>query len=172
MSTLLVVESMWGNTRQVAQAVAAQLGDDARVVDVADAPTTLPPDVDLLVVGGPTHAFSMSRARTRHDAAAQGAPVAGLDVGIREWLDRLPDHDPVDVATFDSRVGSMRHTPGSAAKAAARQVRRRHLGRVLDTQSFYVAGSAGPLLDGELERAGAWGRSLLAQRDRPGRRRR
>ena len=87
--------------------------------------------------------------------------------GMREWLDALSAHDHLRVATFDTRVASVRHLPGSAAKAAAREVRRRHLGQVIATQSFYVAGTAGPLLDGELGRARAWGASLQVERHTP-----
>jgi hypothetical protein len=164
MSTLVIYESMWGNTREVAQAVADGLGDDVAAVEVNDAPATVPADVDLLVVGGPTHAFSMSRESTRRDAEDKGAAGANTARGIREWLDGLPASDHVVVATFDTRVGSVRHLPGSAAKAAARQVRRHHVGHLASTESFYVADMAGPLLDGELDRALAWGRALDAQR--------
>jgi hypothetical protein len=162
MNTLVVYESMWGNTRAVAEAVAERLGDDVTLVDVNDAPERLPADVDLLVVGGPTHAFSMSRANTRRDAAAKGATEARVERGIREWLGEVEATAPVDVATFDTRVGgSMRHLPGSASKAAARQVRRHHLGRLVGEESFYVEDSDGPLADGELDRAFAWADSLV-----------
>jgi len=166
-STLVVVESMWGNTRGIAEALAERLGDDVTLLDVADAPSPLPQEVNLLVVGGPTHAFSMSRVSTRRDAEGKGAKAPHVDRGVREWLDDLPACDHVDVATFDTRIGSVRHLPGSAAKAAAKKVRRHHLGRLVDTESFYVADTAGPLLDGELERAGAWGQSLVARRTHP-----
>ena len=104
---LVVVESMFGNTEQVARAVAAGLADggvDASVVDVAAAPVDLPPDVDLLVLGSPTHAFSLSRPATRADAVRQGAPPERAVTGLREWLGTvLPQdarHSPV-VAVFD-----------------------------------------------------------------------
>src|SRR6188472_2874693 len=87
MSALVVVESMWGNTRAVAEAVARGLGEEVEVVEVQDAPTPLPDNVDLLVVGGPTHAFAMSRSTTRHDAVERGARGADEAHGIREWLD-------------------------------------------------------------------------------------
>ena len=63
MSVLVVFESMWGNSRLVAAATAEGLGKDVPVVSVAEAPVPLPSDVDTLVLGGPTHAFSMSRPR-------------------------------------------------------------------------------------------------------------
>jgi hypothetical protein len=160
MSTMVVFESLWGNTRALAEAVAEGMGDAVTLVDVGQAPVPVPSEVDLVVVGGPTHAFSMSRASTRHDAEGKGAPAGHAERGIREWLDELPASDHVDVATFDTRVATVRHLPGSAAKAAGREVRRHHLGRLVATESFYVDDMAGPLLDGELDRARAWGASL------------
>lgn len=160
---------MWGNTRAVADAVARGLGGSTRVVEVHQAPAALPDGVDLVVVGGPTHAFSMSRGSTRHDAHERGAD--GVEtVGIREWLAGLGPSDPVDVATFDTRVAKVRRLPGSAARSAAREVRRHHLGRVVGTESFFVEDMEGPLVAGELDRAEAWGGRLAraARAPRPG----
>lgn len=89
MTALVVVESMWGNTRAVGDAVRRGLGGDAVIVDVSDVPSALPEDVDLLVAGGPTHAFSMSRSTTRHDAVERGAGKAHEVTGIREWLAQM-----------------------------------------------------------------------------------
>jgi hypothetical protein len=60
---LVIYESMYGNTEQIARAIGEGLGDrmQVEVVEVGAAPTTLAADVGLVVVGGPTHAFSMSR---------------------------------------------------------------------------------------------------------------
>ncbi len=157
MNAWVVYESMWGNSRMVAEAIAAGFRDDVPALDVAEAPAQLPDEVDTLVVGGPTHAFSMSRASTRQEARARGGDRGPVTSGIREWLAALPESDPVQVATFDTRVASVRRLPGSAAKAAAREVRRRQVGRVVATESFYVADMAGPLLDREIARARAWG---------------
>ena len=90
MTTLVVHESMFGNTRTIAMAIAEALPRPVVVTCVAEAPHPLPAHVDLLVVGGPTHAFSMSRSTTRHDAVAQGAATADEERGIREWLGDLP----------------------------------------------------------------------------------
>ncbi len=75
MDALVVVESVFGNTRAVAEAIAAGLADrmTVRVVDVADAPTAVT-GLDLLVVGGPTHAFGMSWSATRRSAGCSGPP--------------------------------------------------------------------------------------------------
>ncbi|WP_104106152.1 flavodoxin family protein [Nocardioides sp. 616] len=162
MSTLVVYESMWGNTRAIARAVARGLGPDVPALEVGDAPPTLPAVVDLLVVGGPTHAFSMSRESTRKDAATKGAAPGQEGRGIREWLEAQPPSDQVAVATFDTRVAKVRSLPGSAAKAAARSVKRHHLGRLIAVESFYVEDLEGPLLEHEIERAEQWGATLSA----------
>ncbi len=164
MSALVVFESMWGNTRAVAEAVAEGLGTGTAVVHVEEAPARLSDDVDLVVVGGPTHAFSMSRATTRHDAVEKGATEGDEARGIREWLEDLPESDHVEVATFDTRVTKVKRLPGSAAKAAGKEVRRHHLGRLIATESFYVDDMEGPLHEGELSRAATWGAHLQAHR--------
>lgn len=160
MTTLVVYESFWGNTETVARAVADGIAGPVEVVDVGAAPTALPEGTDLLVVGGPTHAFGMTRATTRHDAINQGGAAGHEEAGIREWLATLSPVPGLDVATFDTRAAMVRRLPGSAARGAARTVSHRHLGNVVDTESFYVEGTPGPLLDGEVERARAWGRTL------------
>ena len=164
MKALVVVESMWGNTRAVGEAVAQSLGPDVRVLDVSQAPPTMPDDVELLVLGGPTHTFSMSRASTRQTAVDNGARPSHQSRGIREWLDAMPPSDRLDVATFDTRVPQVKHLPGSAARSAGRHVRRHHLGRLLASESFYVEDLKGPLLEGEVDRARAWAADLAALR--------
>ena len=106
---MVVYESMFGNTEQVAAAVARGLqaeGLDTDLVEVGSAPTQLAVDLDLLVVGGPTHAFAMSRPQTRADAVLKGAPVERAQHGLREWLESVghdPAHSPA-FAAFDTRV--------------------------------------------------------------------
>ncbi len=70
---LLVVESSFGNTAAIGQAVAQGLSQHAtvEVVHVDHAPDDLPPGIELLVVGAPTHAFSLSRESTRRDAESR-----------------------------------------------------------------------------------------------------
>src|SRR3954451_22153506 len=89
---LVVYESMFGNTEKIAGAITHGLqleGVDCGLVEARSAPTGLPADLDLLVVGGPPHAFSMSRASTRADAVRQGAPAERGATGIREWLESV-----------------------------------------------------------------------------------
>ena len=163
MKALVVYESMFGNTKQVAQAIARGLEKSAEVelVEVSDAPPNPDVDVDLIVAGGPTHAFSMSRASTRGNAIDRGATEGEQGIGLREWIEALPKGRHADkIATFDTRVRTMRHLPGSAAKGAAKAARHHRYESAAPAESFYVDDIEGPLLGGELDRAEAWGKQL------------
>jgi hypothetical protein len=168
MRALVIYESMFGNTEKIARAIAAGLAEslDVDVIDVVDvARATAPPaDVTMIVAGGPTHAFSMTRTRTRADALKQGASQGSRQIGLRDWLDRLPQAGQPHqrLATFDTRASKVRHLPGSAAKSAARAARKHGYEMAASPESFYVHDVDGPLLDGELERATTWGRQLAA----------
>ena len=162
MHALVVYESMFGNTQAIADAIAAGLSSGIRVeaVEVGVAPVTTDDDVALVVVGGPTHAFGMSRPQTRQDAARQA--TAGLvsgGIGLREWLAALQGPAGVAAATFDTRISKPR-LPGSAARAAEKRLRRLGLRIVAPAASFYVEGTSGPLQAGEQERARRWGEAL------------
>ena len=67
MKALVVYESMYGNTRSVAEAIVEGLCETAepRLVPVSEAKAAVHEGADLLVVGGPTHAHGMSRPSTR-----------------------------------------------------------------------------------------------------------
>ena len=161
MRALVVYESMWGNTERIARAVADGIGG-ARTLEVNAVSDTDLEDLDLLVVGGPTHAFAMTRPATRQDAVARGAAAGPGDRGIREWLAELPEDLVVPVATFDTRLDAVRALPGSAARGARRELRRHHHGDVIRARSFYVKDTAGPLVEGELQRAAQWGAQLAS----------
>ena len=66
----ILYESMFGNTRQVAEAIAEGLRTFAAVtvLPVREAPESI--DGDLLVIGGPTHVHGLSRPATRAQARA------------------------------------------------------------------------------------------------------
>ena len=159
MRVLVVYESMFGNTRRIAEAIADGLAGHVwtELSEVSEVPATTHPELDLLVIGGPTHAWSMSRPRTRDRAWQQDPNRAAPGIGIREWLRQLPAaRTSLAVATFDTRLDRPRWLTGSAAGAAARRLRT--LGyRVVDQRSFLVSGMLGPLGPDEPERARQWG---------------
>ncbi len=159
---VVVYESMFGNTQEVARAVAEGLAAHLPVetVEVSDAPVTVADD-QVLVVGGPTHAFSMSRARTRQDAAAQAtASVVSRGTGVREYLDRLEVAPGQPwAASFDTKVERPR-LPGSAARAIEQRLRRKGCRIAHPAQTFRVRGTTGPLSAGELGRARGFGERI------------
>lgn len=168
MRARVVYESMFGSTREVARSIGLGLAEtmEVEVLEVGVLAATpdgnhLPMGLDLLVVGGPTHAFGMTRASTRADAATGApGPLVTQGVGIREWLDRLAlPHGGIACATFDTKVEHP-NLPGSAAKAAARRLRGLGGHLVLPAHTFTVHGKADGLVEGQLEAARAWGRSL------------
>ncbi|TCC08784.1 hypothetical protein E0H45_18010 [Kribbella soli] len=167
MRALIVYESMFGNTERIARAVRDGLRPyvPAETVPVNQAPDVVPADVRLLVVGGPTHAFSMSRLSTRQEAWKQGGLVTPVEVGIREWMAALkpPAADRVKtlrVATFDTRIAKVRRLPGSAARSAAKLLRRMGYRMLTTSESFFVNDTTGPIRDVEIERAERWGAEL------------
>lgn len=163
MKALVVYESMFGNTEQVARQVADGLSGyaDVQVLEISKAPARPEESLDLVVLGGPTHAFSMSKKSTRADARRQGATHGEVEQGIREWLDQLEKgrHRP-RVAAFDTRVTKVKHVPGSAARKATKAASRLGYTAVQRPESFFVEDVAGPLSAGELDRARAWGDRL------------
>ncbi|PUA79379.1 flavodoxin [Nocardioides currus] len=168
MRALVVFESMFGNTARAADAVAQGLrgaGVEVEVVDVRAAPALLPPDLDLLVVGAPTHAFGLSRPATRTDAVRQGAPPERAVTGIREWLESLevPSGSATPLlAAFDTHATRVRWSPWSASSSIAKVAARRGLG--CDARlGLVVDDVAGPLVDGERERAVDFGAALAAR---------
>jgi hypothetical protein len=161
MTVLVVFESMFGNTELIANAVAEGLARHLPVqqVEVGAAPAVVGGEVELLVVGGPTHAFGLSRPGTRQSAAQQAqAGLVSAGIGLREWLGAL-HKGAADgaVAAFDTRISRPR-LPGSAASAADKRLRRLGFQSAAPPTSFYVEGTTGPLPDGEIERARRWGR--------------
>lgn len=161
MRAIVVFESLWGNTEKLARAIAGELERrmPTEVFCSDEAPGAVE-GFDLVVVGGPTHAFSMTRPATRRTAVESNGAASAPERGIREWLAALaPVTHPVPAVAFDTRVDSPR-LPGSAAKAARHELQ--SLGFAVDTkaETFRVHGYEGPLLDGELERAITWARGL------------
>jgi hypothetical protein len=166
---VVIFESMYGNTEQIARAIGDGLAEAMAVdiIEVGEAPTTLSQDVGLIVVGGPTHAFGMSRPGTRAAAAKEvQTPLVSSGIGVREWLELLePAAEPPAAATYDTHVDHpklLRHI-GSAASAIAKRLEKRGCEIVGEPEHFWVSGTLGPLRDGELQRARQFGHSLGEQ---------
>jgi hypothetical protein len=168
MDAVIVYESMFGATRQIAEALARGMSPaTVTLVNVNDAGETFP-IADLVLVGGPTHVHGMSRPETRDQAVAwthdperhlsleHGAP----GIGIREWLDGLTG--PVGrFLAFDTRADAARLLSGSAAVHIQKELRRAGGEPVAESESFLVYDNE--LEAGELTRAESVGARLVTQ---------
>jgi hypothetical protein len=165
MTALVVYESIYGNTRAVADAVAEGLGD-ARVLTVHEA-SEHAEHADLLVVGGPTHVHGLASTRSREAGVEAAHKNGGAHVetdateepGLRAWLHDLPGGDHAKAAAFDTRLDKSPWITGAASRGIAKRLRR-HGYDVVSRESFLVGGSEGPLAEGELDRAREWGATL------------
>ena len=168
MKFIVVYESMFGNTETIAQAIAAGLREAGEVkLGTVDA---LSPeqvrDATLLVAGGPTHAHGIAR-RNAHEAIAgerayrRYGPVQPGHESLRGWIERLTVA-PARAAAFDTRFDKPMWITGSAAKKIAARLERKGYS-VVETRSFFVETTGGPLVEGEPDRALEWGRELGAR---------
>jgi Flavodoxin len=176
MRAVVVYESMYGNTHQVADAIGAGLSTafEVRVVPVSRAGPEVLACTDLIVIGGPTHAHGMSRASTRKAAVeAAGKPVSGLTVepdalgpGLREWFGSLGRY-LVKAAAFDTRLRAPTALTGRASKRVARLLRAHGFEVVTEPESFLVT-KQDRLAPDEITRAREWA-TKLAEAIMPGR---
>lgn len=164
MRSLVVYESWFGNTREIAEEIALALSEegDTELVSV-DAPLPSLLHVDLVVVGAPTHVHGLSRRASREGAIQQRGGIGEVGIGARGWIDRLPLCGGPAVAVFDTRAHKPELLVGSAAHGMAQRLRKRGYRLVVEPESFFVRGTPGPLEDGELERAADWAKALVSE---------
>lgn len=146
MSTLVVFDSNFGNTRIIADAIASELG--ARALPLSEVGPGRPAGVDLLVVGSPIIAWKPTE---KMQAFLDGLGEGTLS-GVR-------------AAAFDTRVRLFIH--GDAAGKISRALEKAGAQIVARPRGFIVEGREGPLAAGEVEEAAAWARAVAAAA-RPG----
>jgi flavodoxin len=156
MDTIVVFDSVHGNTERVARVIGEALAPlgDVQVLRTTDVP--LHAAADAWVVGGPTHNHGLSK------------PLSAL----LKTMDGSGRLQGVPVATFDTRYHYPRLMSGSAAHSAAGKLRRTGCHLITGPMSFFVEEGPPPpnggkplpetehLADGELDRARAWGTEL------------
>jgi len=171
MHAVVVYESMFGDTRSIAEAIGEGLAAtaDVQVLGVAEADHLVIGDMDLIVVGGPTHVHGMSRPDTRKSTPdyvrKSGGdlvlePGADSGPGVREWLASLGQVH-ARAAAFDTRLDGPAALTGRASKGIGRELSKHSLKLVATPESFLVT-KKNHLVDGEAERARAWGSQLAA----------
>ena len=163
MKTVIVYESLFGNTRKVADAIAegTRTVSETHAYHVADATPSALDGADLVIVGGPTHAHGLSLPATRkqaeHMADADRDLVLepqGPDTGVREWLESSPPL-PALWAAFDTRADAFKWFTGSAATHIAKSLAKHGGTEVVEKGSFLAPDNDIDL--SELDRAREWG---------------
>ncbi len=169
MRSLIVYESMYGNTHLLADQIAEGLRvhGEVSVVSVADATDEDVASADLVVVGGPTHAHGMTSATSRKsavDAAAKSDGTLHLDAaaagpGLRDWFDELGPVVDKRAAAFDTRIDTTAILTGRASRGISHRLSKRGFTMVSHPESFLVDRHSS-LLEGESDRATKWGEEL------------
>ncbi|CAH0210986.1 hypothetical protein SRABI98_02247 [Microbacterium sp. Bi98] len=165
----IVYESLFGNTRLIAETIADGIREQhmpVTVVPVAKAAAL--PECDVLVVGAPTHAHSLSSPASRTEAERWALNPSrhlalesgSLTTGVREWIE-LPPAARHGYVAFDTRVDMPRIFTGAASSAIGRRLKKHGLREVLAAESFLVDKDS-HLLPDEHDRALRWGREIAA----------
>jgi flavodoxin I len=156
MNALVVFDTQYGNTEQIARAIAGGLPSSIsiRVEKAGQVGEVEAEQIDLLIVGGPTQ-----RQRITADlkAVLQGIPRRSLK--------------DLDAAAFDTRYRMAKWLTGSAADRAARLLKKLGAHLVLPPESFFIERDVPPegqkrrheledLEPGEIERATEWAHRL------------
>jgi hypothetical protein len=160
MKAVVVYESHWGNTAEVARAIASGLGPDTPVLATDEATGSVLANADLIVAGAPVIAFRLATDSMRESIAedVHDAPSKPdlTHPSMRSWLDGIPVGEGL-AAAFETRI---HWSPGGATAAIERGLGAAGYRRVAKGRKFFVTGRYGPLRDGELEAARDWGVEL------------
>ena len=144
MRTLVVYDSVHGNTEKIAQAIGGAIDGEVQVVHAGEADVAQLGACDLVIVGAPTYG---------------GRPTPAM----LEFLAKVPASawQGKKVASFDTRIPAkwVKIFGFAAGKIAGRL--KKMGATVLGSEGFLVKGTEGPLVDGELERAAALAQQWL-----------
>jgi flavodoxin I len=155
MQAIVVYDTTFGNTEQIAQAIAGGVGSTAavRLTRVSDISTSELQGAGLVIVGSPTQGGRpTTEVLVFLNAISRGA--------LKE----------VRVAAFDTRISLeesrrgiriLAGLLGYAAGRISRKLKKAGGTEVAPPEGFIVTGREGPLAEGELERAAAWAKSLI-----------
>lgn len=152
MNALVIYDSVYGNTEKIAQAVAVGLGTDTKLMRIGEITSDSLTGLDVLVIGSPVHG---------------GKSTEKLQALFKEI--RQGSLDSVKVTAFDTRfqrseqgVGlkMLMGVIGFAAEKMISQLVQKGGEKVIEPEGFIVQGTEGPLKEGEIERATAWGQEI------------
>lgn len=158
MNALIIYDSAYGNTEKVARAMGKALGalGEVQVVRPGDVQSGQLSGVALLIVGSPTQKFRPLPAVTGFlkglpDGVLRGVKVAAFDT-------RIPESRVQEIRILAFFVKLF----GYAAKPIADGLAKKGGELAAPPEGFYVSDTEGPLVDGELERAADWARTIAA----------
>jgi hypothetical protein len=164
LKVVVVYESLWGNTAAIARAIAEGIGPEARCLSTGEATPAAISGADLVVAGAPVLGFRLPTEEMRQSVRSNPgfrAPAPDLsNPSMRSWLEALPaaagPGKPLGAA-FET---GLRWSPGGATSAILQGLEHAGFAPVGKGKRFIVKGRYGPLRDGEVDRARAWGAEL------------
>ncbi len=156
MKALVVYDSLYGNTEQIARAIGNALGgpEDINVLRVGDVTPEHLTGLNLLVVGSPTQGFRPTPAIKQFLGSIPQLGLRGVVVAAFDTRIALSDVNSWILAVFVRLFGY-------AAKPIADKLASKGGNLSVPPEGFFVAGKEGPLKAGELERATAWASQIL-----------
>ncbi len=155
MTSLIVYFSKFGNTRRLAVAMAEPLGrsGDVRVIPIDQLTPADFEGIDLVVMGTPTHAFSLPQTvaailKTLPSGILAGKSVAAFDTTVKPWPFRHMRASP-KLLRHLARLGGKPIAPPQTF--------------FVQTKTPQKTGQIDLLLEGELAHARKWVVGLLEQ---------
>ncbi len=143
MKSLVIYDSFYGNTEQIARSVASAIGSGAEVCRATETSPSKLLTFDLVIFGSPTQG---------------GRPTKPL----QELIKNLPTLKGIKVASFDTRFSNpIVKIFGFAADRIAASLTQKGGQLLAPPTWFFVETEKGPLKEGELERAAAWAQELI-----------
>jgi len=152
MKTLIIYDSMYGNTEKIARAMGDAVPENVKVIHAGEASPSELESIDLLIVGSPTQGFKATQPvktfiERIHESTLKGMKVAAFDT-------RMPEADVGKGLRFIMRTG------GYAAPRIAKAFKKKGGNLVVPPEGFFVKDKEGPLKEGELERAASWAKRV------------
>ncbi|MCR4407886.1 MAG: flavodoxin family protein [Anaerolineae bacterium] len=158
MKAMVVYDSIFGNTEQIAQAIGKALGfpEDVEILRVGDVKPEQLMGLKLLIVGSPTRGFRPTPAITNLLKSVPKNALKGVKVAAFDTRIALSDVNSPILSVFVKIFGY-------AAQPIADELTKKGGELTIPPEGFFVKGTEGPLKEGELERAAEWAKSIKSQ---------